>query len=101
MSTARPCAGASVVASRFVPVTPGQEVVDDKVGHCAAEAFTGILIRAEMLARVDPAETSLVLNGREVVEGADDPGEHFRSDVHMKRLVAEQGVQDSRGAGAA
>jgi hypothetical protein len=59
---ARPRAGASVVATRLVSVTPGQEVFDDKVGHCAAEAFTGILIRAEMLARVDPAEASLVLN---------------------------------------
>ena len=30
--------------SVVVSVNPGQEVVDDKVSHCAAEPFAGILI---------------------------------------------------------
>ncbi len=53
-----------------------------------------------MLARVDPAQACLVFNGREAVERAHDSGEHFRGDVDVKRLVAEQGVQHGSAAGA-
>jgi hypothetical protein len=34
----------SVLVTVVSSVNPGQEVVDDKVGHCAAEPFAGILI---------------------------------------------------------
>src|SRR5260370_10392546 len=53
-----------------------------------------------MLACVDPAEARLPLNGREAVEGADNPRKHFRGDAQLKRLVAEQGAQHERAAGA-
>src|SRR4029077_1077759 len=53
-----------------------------------------------MLARVDPAEARLFRNGCEAVEGADDSGKHFRSDAQLKRLLAEQGAQHERAAGA-
>src|SRR5882762_173076 len=69
---------------------PGQEIADHKVGHRTAEPFADTLIRAEVLACVDPAEARLVLNGREALEGADDPGKHFRSDIQVKRFVAEE-----------
>src|ERR1700692_3529666 len=60
----------SVVASLPVPIIgissrdSGQEVIDDEVGHRAAEIFAGIFIGAEMLARVDPAQACLLFNGR-------------------------------------
>src|SRR5258708_37837973 len=53
-----------------------------------------------MLARVNPAEAGLLRGVREAVEGTDDPGKHFRSDAQMERLVAEQGAQHERAAGA-
>src|SRR6266404_532882 len=53
-----------------------------------------------MLARIDTAKACLLFNVREAVEGADDPGEHFRSDAQMERLGTEQGAQHERGAGA-
>src|ERR1700686_1336224 len=52
-----------------------------------------------MLACVDPAEARLLRNGREAVEGADDPGKYFRGDAQLKRLVAEHGAQHERAAG--
>src|ERR1700682_3821999 len=52
-----------------------------------------------MLACVDPAEARLLRNGREAVEGADDPGKYFRGDAQLKRLVAEQGAHHERAAG--
>src|ERR1700736_2121313 len=53
-----------------------------------------------MLACVDPAEARLLLNGREAIEGADDPGKYFRSDAQPKRLVTKKGAQHERAAGA-
>src|SRR5207302_6427637 len=53
-----------------------------------------------MLASVYPAEARLILSGCEAGEGADDSGKDFRSDAQGKRLVAEQGAQHERAAGA-
>ena len=44
------------------------------------------------------AEARFHLNSREVAEGANNPGEHFGSDIQVKRLVAEESTEHERSS---